>query len=820
MSRLRRSISSVFRGKKAEPSASGSLGPLWEDAEDETVISTLAHEDALHDQQVQQAVIQSLRDRNMTLEQERNSQQNSQTAVLHLKEQLRVKSEELQSLQRSLANLQHDNAKVRQLEVTIENLGQMKKNLEERHAQRVAELQERLKEYQVLSVKMAETHAQVQERAKTLEAENLAILQSADRPIVEVQQEKIKLEKKTKALEAEIALGRSERREEKRAVAALQNRIVIAEDQNKELMESAALVNQELEVVKADSDSKLTRMAQRLEEQQQRHDIEREEASRGLGNELTPRIILVHKIFSQSFQAATVGDRANAASFLQSCSPAMLTNQLLDIRFDTQQARRFAESVAADGLTVLPCDLCQLPRFAPKPGAQPRLRVNEFARPSQRTSCCSKSICTKCYLDALTKSLVTDWWTHLGMENWMVCPTPSCNQPLPASHRGGLENLLRQLGDRDTENNMAMYDRILAFRAALSQLNPRPSDEALGIASALHTQLASLGPMHSLFEPAFRDTEPDETGRVPAFRPGKIWMISVDHGGGSIRVPLFVRFFRRQRTGKECTVCTDEIFDVEFGSVEEWLDLCAGFHGQWMWHILRFPAKLGLECSHEIDFCTGCLEKHIDSQLEQFGRSRCDQLACLSDRCGRRLSYDEVRLYAKPSTFKKYDRYLKLNALSQLPSFRWCLRPDCSSGQLYDDDGPPDPRIHCEECAFEMCYRHSMPWHEGQTCDQFDSVRQHGDPEFQQTRDWIAQNTKPCPNCKENIQKGEYCFHMTCSSCHFEFCWECLADWNLIAPRAGHHNQNAHGEGCYFRLNGLTPTQLSGVNLQEALRRR
>jgi len=61
-----------------------------------------------------------------------------------------------------------------------------------------------------------------------------------------------------------------------------------------------------------------------------------------------------------------------------------------------------------------------------------------------------------------------------------------------------------------------------------------------------------------------------------------------------------------------------------------------------------------------------------------------------------------------------------------------------------------------------MCYRHSIPWHKGLTCEQLDSTREHGDPEFRQTQDWIAQNTKPCPGCKENIQKGEYCFHMTC----------------------------------------------------------
>lgn len=134
--------------------------------------------------------------------------------------------------------------------------------------------------------------------------------------------------------------------------------------------------------------------------------------------------------------------------------------------------------------------------------------------------------------------------------------------------------------------------------------------------------------------------------------------------------------------------------------------------------------------------------------------------------CTRRMKHSRSK-WSLLNTVQKlmahrYDRYLNLNTLSRLHSFRWCLGPDCSNGQLYDDEGVMDPRIRCEECGFEMCYSHSIPWHEGQTCEQFDSVREHGDPEFQQTQDWIANNTKPCPSCKENIQKGEYCFHMTC----------------------------------------------------------
>lgn len=36
-------------------------------------------------------------------------------------------------------------------------------------------------------------------------------------------------------------------------------------------------------------------------------------------------------------------------------------------------------------------------------------------------------------------------------------------------------------------------------------------------------------------------------------------------------------------------------------------------------------------------------------------------------------------------------------------------------------------------------------------------------------------NTKQCPGCDAPIEKNMGCNHMTCSRCHCEFCWLCLA---------------------------------------------
>ena len=37
--------------------------------------------------------------------------------------------------------------------------------------------------------------------------------------------------------------------------------------------------------------------------------------------------------------------------------------------------------------------------------------------------------------------------------------------------------------------------------------------------------------------------------------------------------------------------------------------------------------------------------------------------------------------------------------------------------------------------------------------------------------------TDLCPNCDVHIQKNGGCVHMTCSKCHYQFCWLCKQQW-------------------------------------------
>ncbi|KAK0644598.1 hypothetical protein B0T16DRAFT_331378 [Cercophora newfieldiana] len=801
--RLRRTISSLLHGgKNTDTPISGSLSPIPEVSPADAPLNNDSPEPSAH-----RALVDSLRKRTAAVERGRNAEK---AARVEVEQDQRTKTAEadrlVQEIERDQANLNRE--RVKQLEVAIEGIRKEKKGLERDLGESVLqcnELEARLKEYRIWSAREAEEHKAKDGAIATLQAEKegLARLVGVEDPVAKLLKERLELDKMLQTLQAELAGLR-------RATEVKDRLLKKVQLHNQELGNCVTTLGQELEVAKAR--------------------VKDVEASTVLDASLTPRILIVTKLLlGNAGQGSGVqGSNVDASNkFLRPCLPCWLTSRNLDIPLTPGQAKVLMATLVVDELMIIACDVCMLPKLTTKPGAADfRPHLNEFVTRSRPTPCCAKSVCKQCCLRGFDASLSTAWWENPDMDSWVQCPVSSCAARFGISSADGLATLLKQLGDKDVARHMEIYNRAEGFRRALLTYCPGLSDEASKAAASLHNHLVAIGRMHPLFDPAFpnRAPAPDETGHIPAFDPGSIRIVNVDQNGdNSINVPLFTQFLRRQETPKSCIICTDDFPDIHTGSAEEWLQLCEGSRGTWMWDILSSPLKLELECQHPVDFCTACLRSHLKAQLEQHGRGAAEQLSCPSAECHRKLSYQEIRLYGDHETFTQYDKYLQLDALSRLPKFRWCLGPGCSSGQVYDDDdeadGPIDPHMYCQECGFEMCYVHSVPWHEGQTCEQYDSVRTHGDPEFHQTQNWIKENTKPCPGCGENIQKGEWCFHMTCTRCRFEYCWECLAEWKFIAPNDATYIVQAHKSGCPFRTNGLIPTQVTGENMQDVMRR-
>ncbi|KUJ23266.1 uncharacterized protein LY89DRAFT_777051 [Mollisia scopiformis] len=193
--------------------------------------------------------------------------------------------------------------------------------------------------------------------------------------------------------------------------------------------------------------------------------------------------------------------------------------------------------------------------------------------------------------------------------------------------------------------------------------------------------------------------------------------------------------------------------------------------------IANFPyLNITNSCTHEADVCLTCLREHI--RVQMLDRT-VDRLSCPGGPlCAERLTSEDVQRWATAELFVAYSD----NALTELfrldPNFHHCLGPDCGAGQIIEQQDAI--LMVCEACAFMTCIRHQLPWHTGQTCEQYDLQLMENarhEQENAASGDEIRVNTRPCRQCGTRICRTVGCDHMTCRLCNCEFCWGCGRLW-------------------------------------------
>ena len=137
----------------------------------------------------------------------------------------------------------------------------------------------------------------------------------------------------------------------------------------------------------------------------------------------------------------------------------------------------------------------------------------------------------------------------------------------------------------------------------------------------------------------------------------------------------------------------------------------------------------------------------------------------------------------------------------------FCLAPNCGSGQIHSDP-TTNPTMTCSKCSFKTCVIHKLPWHEGMTCEEFDSDESQIErlEQDEATAKLLAKlASKICPTCKQGVDRTDGCDHLRCR-CGGEWCFECLASWENIL-RIG---PTAHASTCKNHPNkvNLRPDQL------------
>lgn len=444
MMKLRRKLSGVLASKKPNPDITNTaIVPMFTIPEVNIERSDADSQD-WHETQFQNALMDSLHEQQHVMEQDITRKDDE---ISRLRQQLRRVEDEKRHQDALLSiNAQQQS----ELQETIMHMRLEHEALERKYERdvtayqrQVAEQLASINEYQALCIHRTGERDRSQMRANVLGVERTILMQSMNRqPAQTVQAEEAG--HLMQDLQTTLAQAQAET-QQLRAVDAM----------NRQLTDRITALETEILVARAEAEARTAQDELALILQRdQAHTAVTAAATSSLPFEPTPRMILITKILGQVFDSMPTNSRPEVTLFMRSCTFETLTRQSLDIRLSQEQAECFAGSINSDDLTILACDLCRLPKFVQKDGAQHSQRIDEFASMARATSCCSKNICNECYLSGIKRSLYTDWWVGLNQRNWIVCPAPSCGTLV--LDRSTPKNLLRQLGDGQIGESMKL----------------------------------------------------------------------------------------------------------------------------------------------------------------------------------------------------------------------------------------------------------------------------------------------------------------------------------------------------------------------------
>jgi len=174
-------------------------------------------------------------------------------------------------------------------------------------------------------------------------------------------------------------------------------------------------------------------------------------------------------------------------------------------------------------------------------------------------------------------------------------------------------------------------------------------------------------------------------------------------------------------------------------------------------------------CSHK--YCITCLADWITSKITD---AQVKSIVCPDPRCHTEVLHSEVyQIVKEKSVLDKYEKFTLQRALESIPDLRWCPRPGCGNAMI---GGADTLLMRCSNptCMFSFCFNCKEQWHADASCAQYQAWKRDSVSGEKTAQQWIRQNTKNCPTCLSPIEKNGGCNHMTCSKCHYEFCWICL----------------------------------------------
>uniref|UniRef100_A0A1I7YZZ6 RBR-type E3 ubiquitin transferase n=1 Tax=Steinernema glaseri TaxID=37863 RepID=A0A1I7YZZ6_9BILA len=180
--------------------------------------------------------------------------------------------------------------------------------------------------------------------------------------------------------------------------------------------------------------------------------------------------------------------------------------------------------------------------------------------------------------------------------------------------------------------------------------------------------------------------------------------------------------------------------------------------------------------------CRPCLLQYFRSEVRSRGKPF---ITCPGFKCGRIIDDDEVWGLLEgdehaTNNFKRLivDHFVQSDSTQPKA---WCPGVDCGRAvKVFQRPSASDSKAVRCQCGREFCFLCQGDRHEPVSCENLQRWLDKTS-EDNGTHHWLKANTKKCPKCQADIEKNGGCHRMMCyqSHCRYEFCWNCMKDWNV-----------------------------------------
>lgn len=191
-----------------------------------------------------------------------------------------------------------------------------------------------------------------------------------------------------------------------------------------------------------------------------------------------------------------------------------------------------------------------------------------------------------------------------------------------------------------------------------------------------------------------------------------------------------------------------------------------------------FPKAVTRKCAHNITTCKACTKTWISTQLDTVTY---DNISC--PECPELMDDASVKANATRAAYDRFNELERRGIADSTPGWRWCLAPRCNAGQVHQPslhtklklagNGKKHKRTRatdndtictCTECGAKACVPCDRPFHEDETCVQFQQRIKKAEHDEIASLKTIAEECKKCPFCTRNIERRGGCDQMTCKS--------------------------------------------------------